>query len=125
MEHKEHKEVHEHPIHQESFQAEIKEDLGFITSAIHATDEESKDLQSYPPEIVKLAEELSFFHVDPPRNAPDGVNYGNYNIFKGLISGSYMIVTHPWVLASHEVEKVYKDAEEENEEIENPVRFVG
>lgn len=62
-----------------------------------------KDDTHFPPDIRAKAEQLSYFHVDRPSNAIDGIANSEYNFIKGAVAGPVMLVTAPFIGASEEM----------------------
>ena len=62
-----------------------------------------KEESRFPPDIRAKAEELSYFHVDRPSNAIDGIANSEYNFIKGAVSGSAMLITAPFIGAAEEM----------------------
>lgn len=103
-------------IAREEFEAKLKAERELEDAQIfemsrhqHVKDydprDESEYEKKYPEYIRRKAAKLTFFKPDSPRNIPEGVSFGEYNITKGLLSGTALFFTAPWWSASMAMHK--------------------
>lgn len=93
---------HHHNSAIDKLQHELEmHELHHLGEHFHVTDAQ---LREHPQDIYDRAEKLSYFHVDPPKSIIQGITMSEYNIAKGFIAGTAMIVSAPWISAIEEME---------------------
>lgn len=74
---------------------------------LHTIGEGQKEVVAhhYKPEISEKANELSYFLVDPPKNIIEGIANSEYNLAKGVLAGTALAVTAPFICSYDEAVK--------------------
>lgn len=55
--------------------------------------------KTWPAEIEAEADKLAFFLTEPPKNIVEGITSFEYNLTKGVVGGTVLFVSAPWVCA--------------------------